>query len=128
MKSAFRHHCLFAGVGWVLLFLVGFLASCSQDNTPENKAPQVVEQWLTALKHGDGSSSLFWKNPALERTFFSVRQWEILSVMPLTTSNMVNVEVRLYSSNRGGSPIIKDWSVWLEKVGDTWKITLLTEV
>ena len=138
MMSAFGRSSLFAGAGVGLLVLVGALASCSQDdapghkaqqqdNTPGHKAQQVVDQWLTALKHGDVSSS-FWKDPALEKTFFSVRQWEILSVMPLTVSDMVNVRIRLYSSNKGGSPIITDWSVWLEKVGDAWKITLLDRV
>lgn len=117
MKKRFCARCA------ILVILIGLIASCSRD--PKDQVQNVIEEWLTALKNGR-SGTQYWKDSNLEKRFFAVRSYQILAVNyePSFPDN-ISATIRVESSNKGGSPIVTDWTVYLDRTGNGWKITLL---
>ncbi|MCS1410523.1 MAG: hypothetical protein M2R45_03718 [Verrucomicrobia subdivision 3 bacterium] len=104
-------------VGLVLVILLHLFVF-----SPERQAKRVVKEWLTEQKKGRSGEHL-WKDGIDRGWLFAVRDWEIQDVSVDDIDGNARVRVRIESSTKGGSPIVKDWTVWLDKVDGKWKIS-----
>ena len=85
-----------------------------------------INNWLNTMKDGE-STGRFWFSPVLAQTFFSVQSWEIYN-QKHWSARLNSVRVLVNSSNRGGSPIRKVWSVSIIRNDDyNWCITTISD-
>lgn len=87
-----------------------------------------INRWLTDMRL-ERSTSHYWEYPVLASTLFNVKSWEIIGASDGEWSHFYEtVVVSIVSTNKGGTPIHKNWKVTLQRNDDmNWKITNLAE-
>ncbi len=94
---------------------------------PEQQATAVVINWARAVQAGQPGYR-FWVDPNSADKMFAVRSCKVLSAHRLETDpRYVDVSVRVESSNRAGMPITADWTFFMFKTPQGWKINLIVE-
>lgn len=104
-------------------------------DSDEDKVRRVVEEWLNDQKTG-GDGRRFWHADDVNYSanfskFIALRSYEILraTTRPAATSETAygydagsNVYIRTESSNRAGTPVIKDWVVYVMRKDGHWAL------
>ena len=93
---------------------------------------EALEAYLEEIVTYEFSGDSHWCGGEAKSVFFSPRAYKILS--PLTLESFITeeeelelVDVRIDSSNRGGSQITKSWVFWMKKESGKWCILEITE-
>ena len=89
------------------------------------KITECINGFLKQQEQGLSGIS-FWKDPNTSTSFFAVRSWKILDFKVEPNSELEMVNVRIDSSNKGGSQITVVWKFFMSKVGDEWKISIVS--
>lgn len=112
----------------------------SNSEAAQSEAPVSAEAFLTdylnyiTTKGGSGSGTGYFckETENLASSLFSPREYKILDVSDFGES--ASASVRINSSNRGGSPIVADWSFYMKKgesvigyIKGGWCLSLISE-
>ncbi|MDB5313804.1 MAG: hypothetical protein JWO38_8006 [Gemmataceae bacterium] len=89
-----------------------------------------IKGWLEDQKLGGGRSVIYWDNINQMKSLYAIRSWDILidkGSHPITVFEHMGrpnaiVKVRIDSSTKGGMPISKIWTLYMQKTGNDWKI------
>jgi hypothetical protein len=93
-------------------------------STPERQARVALQAWAASVERGE-SGKRFWMRPELADVPFSIRTVKVLHISVLDKDS-VDITARVESSNRGGSPIVSDWTFFMSRQDNEWKIDILT--
>lgn len=88
----------------------------------------VVEDWLQDQKDG-GRGISYWDREfqAGATSLIAVERWKLLDYSK-TGEKFANVKLRVWSSNRGGQPIVADWNVALRPTSAGWRIWMVSNL
>lgn len=104
--------------------IAAFIFTKRTEVFPTSAVNHTINGWLEVQKSGMTGES-FWEAQPLVESLLSVTGWEILKTV--VNNDFATVSVRVNSSNRAGIPIVKTWSIHLNKVAGQWKIAMMVD-
>lgn len=113
--------------GWLRADLAETLAAAEKEVEPAvGEAVQTVEDWLSAQQKGE-SGLEYWDDPKEAQSMYSVQKWERLKDQMGLDNDEAIIKVRIWSSTKGGLPMVKDWKIMVTRKDGNWRISSIEQ-